>query len=148
MAKDIALAQFLGLLQWMWQVLLQDAALLYARSPLCGIFRYPLFNSPLFQLFAAASSSVIANAEEQSQLTLHNLPANLVSSIHGLLTGIAMEREQEREANLAQWCNLWDQLGALQGVVETLAGARGTRRKGQISEWLLPMVFPDPPLMN
>ena len=71
-----------------------------------------------------ASSSVIANAKTQSQLALHNLPANLMMSVHGLLTGIAMEKEQDSEVDLAQWYSIQDQLHALQGIVEMLTGVR------------------------
>jgi hypothetical protein len=48
MAKDIALAQFLALLQWLWRILLQDTALLYTHNPLYAVLRYPPFNTPLF----------------------------------------------------------------------------------------------------
>jgi hypothetical protein len=99
MAKDIALTQFLALLQWLRRVLLQDAALLYTCNPLCAVLRYPPFNTPLFQAFAATSSDIIASAEEESCLALQNLPAHLMSSVRGLLTGIAMEKEKEREAD-------------------------------------------------
>jgi hypothetical protein len=103
--------------------------LLYTRNPLCAVLRYPPFNTPLFQAFAATSSDIIASAEEESYLALQNLPAHLVSSVRGLLTGIAMEKEKEREANVAQWGTLRSQLEAMQGVVELLVSVQGSRRR-------------------
>jgi hypothetical protein len=57
---------------------------------------------------------------------LQNLLAHLMSSIQGLLTGIAMEKENEWEANVAQWGVLRSQLEAMQGVVELLMSAQGS----------------------
>ena len=45
-----------------------------------------------------------------------------------------MEKEKDREADLAQWHSIQDQLHALQGIVEMFIGARGTQCKEKISE--------------
>jgi hypothetical protein len=42
-AKDILLAQFLALHQWLGHILLQDATLLYTHNLLCAVLQYPPF---------------------------------------------------------------------------------------------------------
>jgi len=63
-ARDMALHQFLRLLQWLCQVLLQDAALLYSDYPNCPLFHFPPFSTLVFHTFAANSKATITHTEE------------------------------------------------------------------------------------
>lgn len=92
--RDIALKQFLVLLQWLRVVLLQDCALLYARYPMCHIFRFAPFTFPSFATFSANATAVVTAAEETARLAFHNLPDHMARSMRGYATDLQMKQEQ------------------------------------------------------
>jgi hypothetical protein len=92
--RDIALKQFLLLLQWLRVVLLQDCALLYARYPMCPIFRFAPFTFPSFVTFSANAAAVVTTAEETAWLAFHNLPDHMARSMCGYATDLQMRQEQ------------------------------------------------------
>ncbi len=71
--RDIALRQFLKLLQWLHVVLVQDCALLYAWYPHCPIFHFAPFTFPSFLTFSANAVALVTATEEKAQLVFHNL---------------------------------------------------------------------------
>ena len=96
-AHDIALCQFLSLLIWLWQVLLQDTVVLFMQNPTCPLFQSPLFHNPSFQQFAAASKSALAQAEEDMHLNIQNLPSQFAASIQGFMASIHLSQDVVRE---------------------------------------------------
>jgi hypothetical protein len=80
-ANDYALWNFLSVLVWFRQVLLQDAALIYNSHPSCKIFTFPPFNTPEFKLFSDRAPVVIANAERDASIALQNLPEHVINSV-------------------------------------------------------------------
>ena len=92
--RDIALKQFLKLLQWLRVVLVQDCALLHARYPQCSIFHFVLFTFPAFTDFSANVATLVTATEEKAQLAFHNLPDRIVQSMCGFATDLQMRQEQ------------------------------------------------------
>ena len=92
--RDIALKQFLKLLQWLRVVLVQDCALLHAQYPHCSIFRFAPFTFPAFTDFSANAATLVTAAEEKARLAFHNLPDHIVRSMCGFATDLQMRQEQ------------------------------------------------------
>ena len=69
---DIALKQFLKLLQWLCIVLVQDCTLLCAQYPTCLLFQFSPFTYPSFTTFSANAAALVATVEE-ARLAFHNL---------------------------------------------------------------------------
>ena len=81
LTNDMALKQFLKLLVWLQQVLLQDAAILFSQNPTCPIFQHPIFHSATFCGYAESAHLTLADAEERAQLALKQLPDHLIQSL-------------------------------------------------------------------
>ncbi len=64
--RDIALRQFLKLLQWLHVILVQDCALLYAQYPHCLIFHFAPFTFPSFLTFSANAAALVTATEEKA----------------------------------------------------------------------------------
>jgi hypothetical protein len=92
--RDIALRQFLRLLVWLRTVLIQDCALLYARFPLCPIFRFAPFTYPSFITFSNNATAIINTGEQNACLTFQNLPNHMARSMHGYATDLQMKQDQ------------------------------------------------------
>lgn len=93
--RDIALIQFLKLLQWLRLVLFQDCALLYTEYPDCPLFRHAPFTYPSFIDFAARAAATIRNAEENARLAFNNLPDRMARTMQGYATELLMKQEQQ-----------------------------------------------------
>ncbi|KAF8261102.1 hypothetical protein EI94DRAFT_1810775 [Lactarius quietus] len=64
--QDIALQQFLKLLQWLHVILVQDCTLLYAKYPDSPIFHYAPFKLPSFTAFSANATAIVGAAWEEA----------------------------------------------------------------------------------
>jgi len=126
-SDDIALKQFLRLLVWLRQVLLQDCAILFAKYPSCAMFRHPPFNNPTFHKFAASALSVVDQAEEDVRHALKNLPENIAATFRGLATDIKMDQHSQRIDTEARWDAVDGRLDQLTGLVQQLIGAKPSR---------------------
>ncbi|KAF9232053.1 hypothetical protein BU15DRAFT_67816 [Melanogaster broomeanus] len=82
-ARDISLTQFLNLTHL--------AAHYHSRLP---IFQYPPFNSAAFHAFASASVATLARAADDAEMTLKNLPDNLVTSMNGFLSRSSLQKRE------------------------------------------------------
>jgi hypothetical protein len=124
--QDIALQQFLKLLQWLRLVLVQDCALLHAKYPLCPIFRFAPFTFPSFTAFSANAAALVAAAEEKARLAFHTLPDHMARSMRGYAADLHMKQELNHG-------KLWDELQKLQeqnARLERLLGAsKGSKHK-------------------
>jgi Centromere DNA-binding protein complex CBF3 subunit, domain 2 len=100
---DIAFKQFLQLLIWLRQVLIQDAAILFLQYPTCPMFRYPSFNTPTFHNFAATSLSVVDRAEEEVRHALKNLPEHVAATFCALAMDIKMDQHSQCADTEVQW---------------------------------------------
>ena len=92
-AQDFALSNFLKLLIYLREVLVQDLALLIHQVPRCPIFSYPPFNLPAFRDFASRVPSQISLADDQARAALQNLPENLANSFSGIVKGLHISYE-------------------------------------------------------
>lgn len=84
--RDIALFQFLKLLEWLRTILFQDCALLYNEYPHCPLFRHAPFTYPSFIEFAARAAVTVKTAEENARLAFHNLPDRMARTMQGYAT--------------------------------------------------------------
>ena len=75
-------------------MLLQDAAVLSTSYHGLSILHYPPFNTPAFYTFAKSSTAIIAQAEEDARLALHNLPQNIAHSFRGMVAGVTLEQQR------------------------------------------------------
>lgn len=96
--EDYALDQFLNLLIFLRVVLLQDAALIYVEHPDCRVFNYAPFDSTLFRDWAETSKATVEAAEKAAREAFKNVPANIISSIHGVLVTERIECERRFQA--------------------------------------------------
>ena len=99
---DIALRQFLNLLLWLRQVLLQDRAILHSRHPHSPIFAFYPFNTPAFHEFSACSIAAIDQAAETAHIVFEHLPSEITRTFHGTYTNIQLEQQLEWEENMCQ----------------------------------------------
>jgi hypothetical protein len=124
--RDIALKQFLRLLQWLRIVLVQDCALLYARYPTCPMFCFAPFTYPSFTTFSANAATLIITVEEEARLAFHNLPDHMSRSMRGYATDLQMKQEQNHSKVCKQLWELQQQTARLELL---LGNANGSRRK-------------------
>ena len=124
--RDIALKQFLRLLQWLRIVLVQDCALLYARYPACPMFRFAPFTYPGFTTFSANAAALVIAAEEDARLAFHNLPDHMARSIRGYATDLQMKQEQNHSRVCEQLLELQQQTARLELL---LGNSKGSKRK-------------------
>ncbi len=138
--RDIALQQFLTLLQWLRIVLVQDCALLYTRHPTCPIFSFPPFTFPTFIAFSANATALVTATEEEARLAFHNLPDHMARSMRGYATDLQMKQEQ----NHSRLCDRLQELQEQTARLELLLGAskgskRGKSRFTRLDPQLLPL---------
>jgi hypothetical protein len=135
--RDIALKQFLLLLQWLRAVLLQDCALLYARYPMCPIFRFAPFTFPSFVTFSANATAVVTTAEETARLAFHNLPDYMARSMRGYASDLQMRQEQ----NHSKVCEELRELREQNVRLELLLSNKGLRKGSKAKNSLSPSLF-------
>ncbi|GBE82271.1 hypothetical protein SCP_0406550 [Sparassis crispa] len=116
--KDIALEQFLKVLSWFRHILLQDMAVLYSRNPNALMFQYTPFNTAVFRTFAAEAEPRILDAEEQSWLAFQHLPERFVTSIKGVVMGLELAQQQDRDLNNMRWSTLSQDVMHLKSLLE------------------------------
>jgi hypothetical protein len=138
--RDIALKQFLTLLQWLRVVLLQDCALLYAQYPMCPIFRFAPFTFPSFATFSANATAVVTTAEETARLAFRNLPDHMARSMRGYATDLQMKQEQ----NHSKVCDELRELREQNTRLELLLSNKGLRKSGRAKNGLSPSVLHSP----
>jgi hypothetical protein len=134
LATDIALRQFLSVLLWFRLVLLQDAALLFAKHPELSMFRFKPFNAQRFRDYAGDAVQAVARAEEQARMAFNNLPEHLVSSLKGLVTSMTLDQQAQRAENEALRAEVRCHMETQSALLTELAsGSRGRRSKGHKS---------------
>lgn len=131
-ARDIALKQFLRLLQWCRHVLLQDAALLFVNNPHAAVLKYPPFNTSSFHEFASGSVTAIDAAEQQSRLALRNLPRQMEQSMRGILTTNSLEMQQIQNTHQAELQGVREEVSFIRNAIEILAGPKRRRQSRQL----------------
>jgi hypothetical protein len=123
--QDIALQQFLKLLQWLHLVLVQDCALLHSKYPQCPIFHFAPFTFPSFTAFSANASSPCCCSRGEGP-TFHTLPDHVAWSMHGYAADLQMKQELNHS-------KLWDELQKLQEenvhLVQLLGASKGSKYK-------------------
>ncbi|PPR01349.1 hypothetical protein CVT26_015407 [Gymnopilus dilepis] len=87
-AVDLALKNFLELLVKLPTVILQDAAVLYTKSPSAPLWP---FNSPEFRTFSASSVSILEQAEAEAKRKLQCLPKTVAASMRRILESIEFQ---------------------------------------------------------
>jgi hypothetical protein len=125
--QDIALRQFLKLLQWLRVVLVQDCALLYAQYPHCPIFKFVPFTFPSFTAFSANAVALVTAAEEKARLAFHNLPDHIAQSMRGYATDLQMRQELHLGKLSAEIQELKEQTAHLQLLLS--ASSKGSKRR-------------------
>jgi hypothetical protein len=124
--QDIALRQFLKLLQWLRLVLVQDCALLHSKYPQCPIFHIAPFTFPSFTAFSANAAALVAAAEEKARLAFHTLPDHVARSMRGYAADLQMKQELNHS-------KLWDELQKLREenahLVQLLGASKGSKHK-------------------
>ena len=110
LAINIALKQFLSVLQWFRMVILQDCAVLYAQHPDLPVFRFRPFDTPHFKEFAAALVSSIARAEGEARLAFKNLPEHVICSLRGLVTTLTLKQQAQRAESETLRAEVWTYL--------------------------------------
>ena len=127
-ANDYALQNFLSVLVWFRQVLLQDAALIYNSHPSYKIFTFPPFNTSEFKLFSDNAPVAITNAEKEASVTLQNLPEHLVNSVRGIITDFSLVQQMQNN-QLEEFKNTFT--SKISGLESMLALAIGSKRQGR-----------------
>ena len=133
--QDIALRQFLKLLQWLRIVLVQDCALLHAKYPHCPIFHFEPFTFPSFTAFSANAVALVAAAEEKARLAFHTLPDHMARSMRGYAADLQMKQELNHRMLLDQMQELREQNARLE---QLLSASRGGSRRKTPSKFLDP----------
>ena len=123
-AHDFALKHFLELLQWFRLVLLQDAAVLSTSYHGLSILHYPPFNTSAFYTFAKSSTATIAQAEEDAQLALHNLPQNIAHSFRGMVAGVTLEQQHIDAAQNQEIACLTETVQQMMGIIQMERGSK------------------------
>jgi hypothetical protein len=139
-ALDLALKEFLKLMQWLRLVLIQDAAVLLLLVPSAAIFHYPPFNSCTFANFSASSISAVAAAEETARLALDKLPHQISSSLGGLLQMLAATHEQDRLSNQATQQRMVQQFELLHRSLSPAPHSRTRPRRSKACEAVPPII--------
>lgn len=134
--KDIALREFLGLMQWLRVVLVQDCALLYAKYPHCPIFNFAPFTFSSFTTFSAHAANLVAAAEEKARLAFHNLPDHMARSMRGYAADLQMKQELSLRQLSEQMQEMREENAQLKQLV-IASSSKGSRRKTP-SEFLDP----------
>lgn len=132
--QDIALRQFLKLLQWLRVILVQDCALLHAKYPHCPIFCFAPFTFPSFTAFSANAAALVAAAEEKARLAFHTLPDHMARSMRGYAADLQMKQELNHS-------KLWDELRELR---EQNARLEQLLSASKSSKHRMPGAFLDP----
>ncbi len=127
--RDFALKHFLELLLWFRCVLLQDAAVLSVSYPGLPIFQYAPFNTPAFHTFAKTSTAVMAQAEEDARLALHNLPENVAHSFRGMIAGVTLEQQRLYAMQNLKIAHLTQTVNQMLGIVEMKSGSKKRQRQ-------------------
>lgn len=132
LCQDIALRQFLQLLQWFRIVLLQDLAVIYAINPSCSIFQYPPFTLTTFKTFAESSKVLLKVAECNAEQALKTLPDTMAQSMRGLVQSLTQEQYHSRERSDAQWTLINSKLENMEALVMGFReGKSGKRKQGK-----------------
>ncbi|KAK4704972.1 hypothetical protein P7C70_g1233, partial [Phenoliferia sp. Uapishka_3] len=87
LAKDIALVNYLEVLEWFRSVILQDGAVLRARNPKAALFQLAPFNSPEFDFFAKEFVLDVQRVEETHEANLLHVPTLLARLVQASITG-------------------------------------------------------------
>jgi Centromere DNA-binding protein complex CBF3 subunit, domain 2 len=143
--RDIALKQFLKLLQWLRVVLVQDAAVLYSRYPTCPIFHFAPFTYPSFTTFSANAAALIVAAEEKACLVFHNLPDHMARSMRGYATDLQMMQEQNHNKVCERLRELQEQNVCLELLLRNSTGSKRKKKKGMSHIGLSHLILPLPP---
>jgi Centromere DNA-binding protein complex CBF3 subunit, domain 2 len=143
--RDIALKQFLKLLQWLRVVLVQDAAVLYSRYPTCPIFRFAPFTYPSFTTFSANAAALIVAAEEKARLAFHNLPDHMARSMRGYATDLQMMQEQNHNKVCERLHELQEQNVRLELLLSNFTGSKRKKKNGMSHIGLSHLVLLLPP---
>jgi hypothetical protein len=128
-SRDFALKHFLTLLQWFRRVLIQDAAVLSTSHRELPIFSFAPFNTPVFHVFAESSTAIMAQAEEDARLALHNLPENIAHSFRGMIAGVTLEQQRVYSAQNREIARLSESVNRMVGIVEMERGSKKHRRR-------------------
>ncbi|KAJ3925464.1 MAG: hypothetical protein NXY57DRAFT_63592 [Lentinula lateritia] len=76
----------------------KHAALIYVTHPDCRVFNYAPFDSTTFREWAKTSKATVDAAEKAAREAFKNIPANIISSIHGVLVTERIESERRFQA--------------------------------------------------
>ncbi|KAF5377311.1 hypothetical protein D9615_006350 [Tricholomella constricta] len=127
---DVTLRKFLDLLCCLRRIILQDAAVLSHKFPSCSIFAYAPFNTPVFRTFAATSSLIINNAEQQARHQLSSVPSNIAQSLHGIITSNNIMQEQARQEIQSHGFHVTNKLQDVEALIRVcLTGSHAARRQ-------------------
>lgn len=123
------LVELLKLMQSLRAILIQDAALLYAKDPNCGLWSYMPFRSVEFRQFSADAVQRIQVVEEERHLALLNLPTQLSNSMKGLIEHSGHQQHRLQEQQLQAVGALSSQVSHLTGLVEELRSDKAHRTR-------------------
>ena len=101
-AQDIAFKNFARTLSWLRRVLLQDAAVLYAKYPSWYIWTLRPFCTFEFQSFSATLVRVSVEAQEAYELELKNLPEVMKEGVNSTLQRSALEQKLHFDRSSAE----------------------------------------------
>ena len=121
-ALDYALKHFLDTLVTLRTVLLQDAAVLYAKHPECAVWKFKPFNTTAFAEFARTSTVVLYNAELDAKRKLQSLPETVAGSMRGIVESIDIQQSQARKDQDARFDFIE---GLLIGQISSKSRGRG-----------------------
>lgn len=110
-------------------MLVQDAAVLYSKFPDYAIFQFAPFNTEVFHTFAANSSSRIERVEKEAQCAFHNLPEQMANSLRGILSGLALQQQQDRAANVVYREEMQRQVVHTQELIAVNQKGRNKRKR-------------------
>lgn len=131
LATDICLKNFLALLVKLRRVLLQDAAVLYAKYPGCAVFGHAPFNMEEFRVFSGMSASIIEEAEQKSQLEWPGLPDTLQSALRGALHSVHIGLERDSQTMYQHQLRVEERLGAIDALVQMQFASKAQRKHAQ-----------------
>ncbi|KAG5219468.1 hypothetical protein IMY05_C4884000100 [Salix suchowensis] len=116
--RQLALKNFLELLTFLQNVILQDAAVLWVKYPDCPIFRHPPFTTPTFQEWAASTSTIMEAATKESCLLLQAYPPHVAESLHGILSESVVKAQQHYSVLHSQQVQLQDNVVTVKNFLE------------------------------
>jgi hypothetical protein len=105
-------------------VLLQDAAVLSTSHHGLPIFHYAPFNTPAFRTFADTSTAVMAQAEVDAKLALHNLPENVAHSFRGMVAGVTLEQQRVNAAQNHEIARLTETVNQMMKIIQMERGSK------------------------